>query len=395
MESLLGTPATHPTAPEPIAVEQQRSSGIALFLSLLLPGVGHLYCQKVRNGILTMLFFCGGVCGALLLNTESTAWAIALRVALVMYVFAFLDAYYVAREINAGLDPYIIGNNPRIAAALNLLTNGLGYFYLGERKKGLILFFALRILPAAFMNALTHEVSRVGMAIFELVYIVIAIDAYRLARKQLKECFPEHVLYDVTFMKQGAKGVTPAVPIALAVLVAFNYLLLVGVGLSLPDYSKLDRSQQTITANADGKVLRNPAYGVEMSVPPGWEFVTDSKGFLVEAEKFDGACSVALIPEAKLPIGGLPAQAQVLVQSIKEENPGFHLQSEKPTTLGNLPAYEVLLAAKYNDTEVLQRYVLIQRRLTLYAFVATAATVVADDCGPEMQRIQQQVRVGY
>jgi hypothetical protein len=60
----------------------------------------------------------------------------AMLAVLVLYVFSFLDAYYVAREINAGMDSLVDSNNPRVATTLNLLTNGFGYWYLGERTKG-------------------------------------------------------------------------------------------------------------------------------------------------------------------------------------------------------------------------------------------------------------------
>ena len=49
--------------------------------------------------------------------------------------FAFLDAYFTALEINSGAGELIDAVNPRVAVVLNLLTAGLGYFYLGERTK--------------------------------------------------------------------------------------------------------------------------------------------------------------------------------------------------------------------------------------------------------------------
>lgn len=394
MESLLATPVSTPSAPEPASIEQQRNSGIAFVLSLLLPGAGHIYCRKTRNGLLTMAFFAGALCCTLVLSSESLFWGIAARAALILYVYAFLDAFFVSREINDGRDPYIVGNNPRIAAMLNLLTNGLGYFYLGERKKGLILFIGLRVLSSGFHNAATGDVSRAAMAALELIYIVIAIDAYRLARKQLKQCFPDQAM-DAFAVPAGSNvGLSSALPIALAIVISFNYLLLVTIGITLPDYSKLDRSREAVTAIGDGKMLRNPAYGAELSVPAGWEFKSDNKAFLLEAQKLEGACDVAVVPEAKLPFVGLPTHAHALSESIRSSNPAFTLQSERPSTVGGNPAYELLFSAKYNDTEVMQRYVLTRRGLTLYTFIATAATVFADECGPEMQRMQQQITLG-
>lgn len=68
---------------------------------------------------------------------------IGLFALLVRYIFSSLDAYYVACETNAGIDALVDANNPRVATTLNLLTNGFGYWYLGDRTKGWIAFIVL------------------------------------------------------------------------------------------------------------------------------------------------------------------------------------------------------------------------------------------------------------
>ncbi len=129
--TLLGTPAV-PT--------RRKKPGLAFLLSLLVPGAGHFYCGKTIAGIWTLGFFAAfvGVMRFVDPQQSMNLWGFCLRGAVVLYTYAFLDAYFSAREINAGTDSVMTGSNPRIAAVLNLLTNGFGYFYLGKRKQGLI-----------------------------------------------------------------------------------------------------------------------------------------------------------------------------------------------------------------------------------------------------------------
>lgn len=78
----------------------------------------------------------------------------------ILWPFAFLDAYFGAREINSGVDQ-IITENPRVAEVLNLLTWGFGYFYLAERTKGMILFFAGQV-DSRPLNVVPAEVTYRG-----------------------------------------------------------------------------------------------------------------------------------------------------------------------------------------------------------------------------------------
>jgi hypothetical protein len=121
MDTLFGTaPALAPnTMPDPLPVDQRKKPGLALLLSLLIPGAGHMYSGLVRNGIFTLLLFAGALLVSISTNpsTSPIAWGIAVRTALVLYIFGFVDAFQVAREHNAGLESYLVGTNPRIAAS--------------------------------------------------------------------------------------------------------------------------------------------------------------------------------------------------------------------------------------------------------------------------------------
>ena len=100
---------------------------------------------------------------------------------MIFYAFGSLDDYFTAREVSRGIDRRLM-NNPRIAALLNLLTRGLGYFYLGERVKGIVVFVAL-----GFLNVVTPQIAAGGsraMATVSLVtyavVVALAFDAYRI-----------------------------------------------------------------------------------------------------------------------------------------------------------------------------------------------------------------------
>lgn len=80
-----------------------------------------------------------GILGAILTFAAETQTGRGngLAVAFVLWIFAFLDAYFTALEINSGGDEQVDPVNPRVAVTLNLLTAGLGYFYLASAQKAL------------------------------------------------------------------------------------------------------------------------------------------------------------------------------------------------------------------------------------------------------------------
>ena len=152
-----------------------------------------MYFGKVARGGVTLAFFALSVVLAVVgfsvpdsMNQEILG--VAMLAILVLYIFSFLDAYYVAREINAGTDPLVDANNPRVAATLNLLTNGFGYWYLGERTKGWIAFVVLGLVMRGVALA-------IGNSSWSLLLLLIpcamSLDAYRIARKQLAEARAE------------------------------------------------------------------------------------------------------------------------------------------------------------------------------------------------------------
>lgn len=175
---------------------KRKSAGLAWLLSMVLPGLGHFYCGLKLRGALVMGF---SVAGMAVFQTSIAAQAagggsdhaligLALLIIPVLYVFGFVDAYFTAREINRGIDPTLV-DNPRVASVLNLLTRGFGYFYLGERVKGLVVFVGVglaQMLTPMLLGGGSTVTNAVSLAAMGLS-IVMGIDAYRLGRRSFEQ----------------------------------------------------------------------------------------------------------------------------------------------------------------------------------------------------------------
>jgi TM2 domain-containing membrane protein YozV len=153
---------------------------LAFLLSLLVPGAGQFYCGKTTRGGFTLGFW---ILGAILsFGASGSIQGIGINLIFTLWVFALLDAYFTAAELNAGVD--LEAQNPRVAVALNLLTNGFGYFYLGERTKGLVLVIGMRFV-AGLVQALTIRVPALAPILLTAAALAFGLDAYRIAKKQL------------------------------------------------------------------------------------------------------------------------------------------------------------------------------------------------------------------
>ena len=69
--------------------------------------------------------------------------------------------------------------SPAIAVLLNLLAVGIGYVYLGQVAKGLVVLFGM-LVGGFVLSAFTFGLSLLGAPI---VWVGVSIDAYQLARK--------------------------------------------------------------------------------------------------------------------------------------------------------------------------------------------------------------------
>jgi hypothetical protein len=223
--------------PEEVA---RKRPGLAWLLGSLCPGLGATYLGKFGRAAWTGIPFAIAI--AILWNAQSgeavQVWVeTAFRYIFFLYIFSFVDSYYTAREINSGVDAVAGDLNPRIAAVLNFLTNGLGYFYVGEKKLGILLFillgYGLRLLePLA--EGLT------GMALLAVILAELGMraglawDAYRRSIAQRRERLAGTPLEIAPGAPAQHLEVPAAGPLIVAGLIAALYLLLNVVGALFP-----------------------------------------------------------------------------------------------------------------------------------------------------------------
>ena len=216
-------------APEP----RHKSAGRAFALSLLIPGLGQLYCGKMGSGGTTLAVWLAGL-GLCIARVSMEVTGQALVVMLVLWIFSFLDAYFTAIEINQGQDDLVEGRNPRVAVTLNLLTAGFGYFYLGERTKGIVLFVLMQVTRLAMPPKFSLVVV--------LVQLLAAADAYRIARREVTEALQlatQPVVANAAPSSPVMASRLPVqVPVILACMLGAGFVVLVVIGLVAGRWAK-------------------------------------------------------------------------------------------------------------------------------------------------------------
>lgn len=387
-------PATKPTfAPQPVP----RNPAHAFLLSLLLPGLGQFYCRKNSRGIWTLVFFLVSSVAAILLTPVLVgeysilavfAWGVLLRVAIFLYVFAFLDAYFTAREMSAGSDPFI-AESPRIAAILNLLTRGFGYFYLGQRGLGFAVFIGLGIFQQTILRNFTSGAEGAAPILMEFILAALGMHAYGIARKREKE-----ILATIELPPQPTypTGLPAAIPVGLAVLFGVLYSGLCSIGLLLPNYSTLDQTLARIRQAEQETVYSNPVYGVDLRAPASWSLADQDTERLVSAHRDDNVCFADLRLVAWSPV--LPANSYARALSAmlaRPENKGSRILQIEPATLAGLPAQDISLTITVQGTPVSQHQIAARRGLTLYILTMDSLPDSALACQPDFRFIQQNL----
>lgn len=206
---------------------RHKSAGLALLLSLILPGAGQLYCGKSFRGGVTLCF---SLVGAVLcfMRQQPNVQGTGILLVVVLWMFSFLDAYFTASEINSAQDVQVDAQNPRVAVTLNLLTAGFGYFYLGERAKGMAFFVGTQIVRFGVPRMTGYKGGLVSV-VLAVVQVMVGVDAYFIARRQLKEALgpaPEQPVPIAT------SRVPAFLPIGLACMIGAGFFMAMIVGLA-------------------------------------------------------------------------------------------------------------------------------------------------------------------
>jgi len=319
-----------------------KSPAIAFLLSLIFPAGGLFYCGKFVRAFATAGFFVAGaglfyavassqVSGAAL---ELFAGA-GLRVAIGLYVFGFLDAYFTAREINAGSEHWI-GESPRVAAVLNLLANGLGYFYLGYRVQGLAVALAVTV-AARIVEALPDGAEDVFQVLLEIILVVLAWDAWRLADRSRRE----DLLKAGSTLHAIRGGLSPLIPQGFAVLAAIGYAGLLWWGLQAPDWSSIDQSAAVVEPAISGATYRNPTYGVSLKAPPGWTFDPLDESRFANFSSPDGVCWGSFLADRKQPFASEQSLVNSLVRDLRAAAPDLDVLAVDRAEIAGRQGYGV------------------------------------------------------
>jgi TM2 domain-containing membrane protein YozV len=366
-------------------------------LSLLLPGLGQFYCRKNSRGAWTLVFFLIAL-GVTIWLTPTLAgayailaafgWGVLLRVAIFLYVFAFLDAYFTAREMSAGTDPFI-AESPRVAAILNLLTRGFGYFYLGQRAAGFAVFLGLGIFLQLILNSVGKEDPAATGLFMEAVFAGLAIHAYGIARKREKEIL-DTIVPTPQFAALG--GLPPAVPVALSALFAAAYLGLASIPFFMPNYSAIDQTPARISSGDKETVYTNPEYGVEFRAPAAWNLADQDTQHLVSARRNDNVCAAEVSLAAWSPILSLGSYVRALSAHLeRSENKGRRILLTTPTRLGGLPALDILESREEQGGQVTEHLIVARKGMTLYILATDSLTETVPACQSDFHFIQEHL----
>lgn len=358
-------PIDTPTAmfePQPVP----KSSLVAFLLSLVFPGAGQIYCGKTSRGLWTLAIFLPALAltvyftlqlGSPEGKEDAFFWGILLRITLFLYLFAFLDAFFTAREMTAGTDAFI-AESPRVAAILNLLTRGFGYFYLGQRTLGFTVFFGLMVFQAPLAK------TAAGGLVLELILAAMGAHAYSIARQSEKQIL---ATVQLPAGPTPSNGLPPAIPIGLAVVLAAGYLALLVSGLLLPDYSHVDQSTARVSRDSEGMVYQNPAYEVSLRVPASWTVRHDESTYILLAVRSDRACSLTLQPLAWSPLVGLGSyKGQLSYQLSKAKDLTGEVLDEQPAVLSWLPARDIRVSVTQGAQRLIEHHIIARKGMTLY-----------------------------
>jgi len=256
-------------ASAPVQPEKRRNPIVAVLLSILFPGLGHVYLRFWRHA--AWIIGCELVLLLSVVGGESQWHASAIIAAPALYLFAIIDAYFSAREWNAGITGWMIGANPRVTAILNLLTKGFGYFYLGDRTKGIVCFLAISAAQAVL---LLH--TNIWTRVFAIsLQVAVALDGYRVARERLLDHHPE--LRSLPTDEGNTSNVVDAAntgkfkpAVAMGFFAVFGTAMLVAYGTLMALNGHSIKSSGALEQGPAGLTYRSLQEGIEVTVPEGW-----------------------------------------------------------------------------------------------------------------------------
>jgi hypothetical protein len=362
--SFLGLSEYQPLSPlDPERPVIPKSAARAFLISLIFPGIGQVYAKRRTAGWVTFGFFTVISLTALgaVLREQATVTGVAIFCAISIYIFGFLDAYFSALEYNQGISSYLIGGNPRIAAILNFLTTGIGYFYLGDRGKGILIFVGLNLVRQGFVRATSgsHWVNDLWL----ILQAAMAYDAYRVARKRLLESFPQ--LANHSWRSAASGQLTPAVPVILAMILALPVIGLIGLGRYVENLTGMRTTAGDVQSTPLGVEYTNKDLGLKLILPDGWQISQAKDETMINAFKTDqdSECRVVLMRTFSW---NSPEGFQKAMEREVARKPGFSVYGHTKGTLGSLPAALMRVGV---GTEITEQIATAKVGMTIYTLI--------------------------
>lgn len=357
--SILNLVSPAPDGTSDLAPPPPKRAWLAFVLALIVPGTGQMYAGRYSAGLATLLVFLLSLLVAVT-SFGHTAGGYGLYFAVSLYVYGFLDAYFGVLEHNAGIAGAVSGSNPRTAATLNFMTNGFGYFYLGERMKGVLMFVGMGLARNLVNRAMPH--SPVLMLLWILVQIGFAWDAWRIARRQLLLSAPE--LAGHSWKAAAAGQIPPILPLAVTAVVGLPFMGWMLLGVIGQGAAGIDAAKAQITTTPAGLTYTNRAAGVRALLPSGWTLGT--KPGELSASSAAGTCRVLVLREylLKTPQGYMKS-----VDAQLSKKQGFSVHDRRQGTLDGRPSAEMDITI---GTSVAEHMACARVGRSLYSLIAVA-----------------------
>jgi hypothetical protein len=354
-------PALAPTQPE-----NRRNPVLALLLSLVFPGLGHLYLRFWRHAAWIIGFEL--LCLLAIIAGTGQFHASALIIVPALYLFAVIDAFFTAREWNAGVTGWLIGANPRITAILNLTTKGFGYFYLGDRAKGIVCFLAMFVAQALLLqhSNIWTQVLAVSLQ------VAVALDGYRVARERLFAAHPElHVTVDPEG-NPSADVVEQANPGGLRPTLAMGFFGLLGATMLISYATLMALNGHAVRSNGNleqgpaGLTFSNSHEGIELTVPEGWNpFRSEDDLVALQADGF------SLIVEEQFATYSVNTMLSLTEKNLKSGHPEVTFTPVTATLAGRSAAGFETSYKSSHGVDLRQRILGVRRGFKILILIET------------------------
>ena len=103
-------------------------------------------------------------------------------------------------------------------------------------------------------------------------------------------------------------------------------------------------------------------------------------GYLVQAGSADGVCRAGLVLDSISPFTKLESRKDSILTEIQGINPNARLVGQRESKLGVRSGYELTFSHMEGGYEILTRFVLPQKGMTLYSLILTNPAPFDEDC---------------